>query len=307
MCQRFRHFWFYDESNMQFGPKGATKISMRTYPPCMMSSYLRPAFLLLAALVMYQASECLAAKPVEHDANSAAAALAPRDTTPAANPLPDAPQAQTTTSTTTAPATTTETAAPKQTKRILFIIPNFRSVSADEKLPPTTTKEKFKLTMQDSFDYSAFAEVAILSGMAEAGNSEPQFHKGAAGYARYYWHGFADNTDGNLWVEFIVPTLTREDPRYYTLGHGSVVHRTVYSVSRLFITRDNNGRATPNFSEIVGNGAAAGISGLYYPSAQRGWTKTGQRWFLEVGIDGLSDIVKEFWPDINAKVFHDKY
>jgi hypothetical protein len=220
--------------------------------------------------------------------------------------LPDAPQPQT--AATPGPATATpQPGSPKQTKRILFIVPNFRSVSADEKLPPTTTREKFKIAVEDSFDYSAFAEVAILAGLDEGENSVPQFHEGAAGYGRYYWHSFADNTDGDFLTEFIVPTVTREDPRYYTLGHGSVMHRAVYSVSRLVITRNNQGNPTPNFSEIAGNGAAAGISGLYYPSSERDWTKTGQRWVLQVGIDGLSNLLKEFWPDINAELFHDKY
>jgi hypothetical protein len=174
-------------------------------------------------------------------------------------------------------------------------------------LPPTTSKEKLKIFVEDSFDYSAFAEVAILAGMAQYENSEPEFHTGGPAYARYYWHSFADNTDGNLMTEYAIPVLTREDPRYYTLGHGGFLHRTTYSVSRLFITRDNQGNPTPNFSEIVGNGAAAGISNLYYPANDRSWTKTGQRWFLQVGIDGMSDLVKEFWPDINDKIFHDKY
>ena len=212
--------------------------------------------------------------------------------------LPDAPRPQ---------ASASPAAGPQQTKRILFIIPNFRSVSADVKLPPTTSKEKFKIFLDDSFDYSAFVEVAILSGLAEYKKSEPAFHSGAPGYARYYWHSFADNTDGNLMTEFLVPMASREDPRYYTLGHGGFLHRSVYSVSRLIITRDNHGNATPNFSEIVGNGAAAGVSNLYYPSPDRTWTKTGQRWALQVGIDGLSNLVKEFWPNINAAVFHDKY
>jgi hypothetical protein len=221
---------------------------------------------------------------------------------------PDAPQAQPAPSqapTETKPADTT--AAPQQTKRILFIIPNFRSVSADQKLPPTTTREKFKLAFQDSFDYSAFAEVAILAGIGEAERSEPEFHSGLAGYGRYYWHSFADNVDGDFMTEFIVPTLTREDPRYYTLGHGNLVKRTTYSISRLLITRNNQGNPTPNFSEIVGNGAASAISSLYYPGDQRDWTKIGQRWFLQVGIDGLSNLVKEFWPDLNNAVFHNKF
>lgn len=223
-------------------------------------------------------------------------------------PLPDSPQPQATSSqATTPPSSTNSPTGPQQTKRILFIIPNFRAVSADEKLPPTTTQEKFKIFLSDSFDYSAFVEVALLAADGDAHKSEPEFHHGAAAYARYYWHSFADNTDGNLMTEFLVPTATREDPRYYTLGHGGFLHRSVYSLSRLIITRDNHGNATPNLSEIVGNGAAAGIADLYYPRSDRDWTKTGQRWVLQVGIDGLANLVKEFWPDVNAKLFHDKY
>lgn len=218
--------------------------------------------------------------------------------------LPDAPGVQSSAQASQAPQ---DAPAPKQTKRILFIIPNFRSVTADEKLPPTTTKEKFKIALLDSFDYSAFVEVGILAGLGQIENSEPEFHQGGAGYGRYYWHSFADNLDGDLWVEAIIPTVSREDPRYYTLGHGGFLKRTYYSISRLAITRDNNGRPTPNFSEIVGNGIAAGISETYYPSSEMSWTKTGQHWISQIAIDGLSNVVKEFWPEVNQKLFHDKY
>jgi hypothetical protein len=223
--------------------------------------------------------------------------------------LPDSPQAQTSavpgtpSTTATAPAS----GSPQQTKRILFIVPNFRSVTADVKLPPMSVKEKFKLVLDDTFDYSGFIEVGILSGVSDYHKSEPEFGHGAAAYGRYYWHGFADATDGNFMTEFLVPVVTHEDPRFYTLGHGGVIKRTSYSISRLFITRSDLGRPTPNFSEIVGNGAASGISNFYYPSPDRNWTKTGQRWVLQVGIDGLANLVKEFWPDINARIFHDKY
>ena len=221
-------------------------------------------------------------------------------------PLPDAPSPQ---AATPAPVShdSTANASPKQTKRILFIVPNFRSVTADEKLPPMTPREKFKLVIDDSLDYSGFIEVGILAGVSDAHKSEPAFGHGAAAYGRYYWHGFADTTDGNLMTEFLVPVATREDPRYYTLGHGGFLKRTTYSVSRLFITRSDSGNATPNFAEIVGNGAASGISNFYYPSHDRNWTKTGQRWVLQVGIDGLANLAKEFWPDINSRLFHDKY
>ncbi len=195
----------------------------------------------------------------------------------------------------------------RQTKRILFIVPNFRSVSADQKLPPMTVKDKGKLFLADTFDYSGFIEVGILAGVSDWHKSEPEFGHGAVAYGRYYWHGLADTTDGNLMTEFLVPVAAHEDPRFYTMGHGNVLERSVYAVSRLVITRSDHGNPTPNLAEIVGNGAASGISNFYYPSAERNWTKTGQRWVLQVGIDGISNLVKEFWPDINDHLFRNKY
>ena len=195
---------------------------------------------------------------------------------------------------------------PKQTKRILGVIPNFRAVSADQKLPPQSGKEKLKSTVQQSFDYSAFILPAVLAADAQAQNSDPQFHQGALGYGRYYWHALADQTDENFWVQAILPIALHQDSRYYTLGHGGVVRRGVYAFGRVFITRNDAGNEVFNASEIVGAGAASGISDLYYPENDRTWTKTGQRWFLNVAIDGGTFLFQEFWPNINNAIFHQK-
>jgi hypothetical protein len=233
------------------------------------------------------------------------ASLAPDAGSSSLDALPDAPQAQT--STTDAVPQGPNASGGKQTKRILFIVPNFRSVSADVKLPPLTPEQKLKLTLQDSFDYSSFIYVGITAGIGQLGKSYPEFHQGAAGYGRYYWHSFADAVGANAFTEFIVPVATHEDPRFYTMGHGGFGRRTWYSASRLIITRTDDANETFNFSEIVGAGAAAGISNLYYPSQTRTWTKTGQKWLTQVGIDGISNIAKEFWPDINQHLLGNKF
>ena len=218
--------------------------------------------------------------------------------------LPDAPGQQSA----SAPAQTTGNTQyeGKQTKRILGIVPNFRSVSVDVKLKPMTVKEKFIGATEDSFDYSSFIFVAGLAGVDLAENSYPQFHQGAPGYARYYWHDFADQTDENYMVEFFLPSALHQDPRYYTLGHGGFVKRLGYSFSRIIITRQDDGKSNFNYSEVIGAGAASGVSSLYYPTVDRDWTKVGQRWATSVGLDGMTFIVKEFWPDINSKIFHQK-
>jgi hypothetical protein len=119
----------------------------------------------------------------------------------------------------------------KQTKRILFLIPNFRAVITDQHLPSQTVKEKFTTATLDSVDYSSFIFVGIQAGIAQTRNSTTGFRQGAAGYARYYWHTYADSTDENLWVEFILPTALHQDSRYYTLGRGGFPKRLAYSLT----------------------------------------------------------------------------
>jgi hypothetical protein len=229
-------------------------------------------------------------------------AVAPPTQEQEATTKPQTPEA-----TPTPPAPPKDNSEGKQPKRILWIIPNYRSVSANTQLPPLAPKDKFWLATQDSFDYSSFILAGMLAGTGQAKNSTPSFGQGAKGFGRYYWHSFADQAIGNYFTEAIVPAAARQDPRYYTLGHGGFFRRTGYAVSRLLITKTDSGGRGFNFSEIIGNGAGAGVSDLYYPATERTWTKTGQKWLTQVAVDGVFNVLKEFWPDINRAVFRGHY
>jgi hypothetical protein len=177
-------------------------------------------------------------------------------------------------------------------------------VDADVKLPPQSPKEKFVDATEDSFDYSSIFIPAALAVYGLEINSDPEFGHGGVAYGRYLWHAAADQTIENYMVEFVFPAATREDSRYYTLGHGGFIKRTGYALSRAVITRSDSGKEVFNISEVGGAGASAGISTLYYPTAERSFGNTATSWGLDVGIDAASFVVKEFWPDINHYLFH---
>lgn len=266
------------------------------------------------ALFAVNHSDSLAAQQPQ-DGNALPLILADSDAAPlesdSALQSPDVP-AQSSGANTPAPQNqprqnTRDESAGQQTKRILGIIPNFRAVSADQKLPPETVKEKFIDATEDSFDYSAIFIPAVIAAYDYHERATPEFHQGAAGYARYFWHSAVDQTSENYMVEFIFPTITREDSRYYTLGHGGFIKRTGYALSRAVITRSNSGNEVFNISEVFGAGASSAISNLYYPSASRSIGNTGSQWAEDVGIDAASFWFKEFWPDINRRLFHNKY
>ncbi len=160
--------------------------------------------------------------------------------------------------------------------------------------------------MQDSFDYSSFIFVGGQAGVAQATDSYPEFGQGAKGYGRYYWHTLADAINENTWVEFIIPAALHQDTRYYTLGKGPFGTRVAYAFTRVVITRTDAGNRTFNASEVLGAGAFSGVANLYYPSGERTFTKTYQRWITNLCIDGGVFIFKEVWPDMNNAVFHQK-
>jgi subtilisin family serine protease len=192
---------------------------------------------------------------------------------------------------------------PQQTKRILGIVPNFRAVSTTDKLPPQTVKDKFVTASQDSFDYSSIVLPAVVAAYDLGTNQTPEFGHGGVGYGRYLWHSVVDQTSENYFVEFIVPAITHQDTRFYTLRDGSGWHKMGYALTRVLITRADDGHETFNTSEILGSGMASALSNAYYPSRERTFANTGRQWGIDVGIDAATFAFKEFWPDINHAIF----
>ena len=199
-----------------------------------------------------------------------------------------------------------EQTGPRQTKRMLWVVPNFGAVSAGVEFTPLTVHQKFVLAFDDSFDYSSFTWAGIQAAQGQALNSDPEFGRGVAAYGRYYWHNYVDGVSGTFFTEAIVPALTHEDPRYFTLGHGSVLRRAGYALTRTFITRDDNGRWGFSWSEAGGNALEAALSNAYYPAGDRGVSQTFQNWGVQMESAALNNIAKEFWPDIRRKLLHGK-
>ena len=194
----------------------------------------------------------------------------------------------------------------KQTDRMFWVVPNFAAVNPDTQLPPLNARGKFALAMHDSIDYSGFTWTAILAGQAMATRSVPELGTGVKGYGRYYWRTFADGVSGTFFTEAIVPSITHEDPRYYTMGHGGFFRRFGYALSRTVVTKTDSGGMSFNWSEVVGNALEAGLSNAYYPPQERGYKQTARDWGTQMESAIINNIAKEFWPDIRHLILrHD--
>lgn len=189
---------------------------------------------------------------------------------------------------------------PSESKRILGIIPNFRTSPRLYNYEPLTTSEKFSIASHDSFDRGTLALGAIFGAEGQLTNANRSFGQGASGYGKYFGSSYGDLVIGNYMTEAVFPTLLHQDPRYFRRGTGSRWSRLGYAAGRIFWTQRDSGGTQFNYSELIGNSAAVAISNAYYSNnrtAADGISKLG----MQLGVDMAANILKEFWPDLERK------
>jgi hypothetical protein len=185
-------------------------------------------------------------------------------------------------------------------QRMAGVIPNFNTVN-NGKATPLSPGQKFHLFFKGAFDPYQFVLAGIDAGIGQAENENPGYGQGFEGYAKRYGANYADNFSGNFFGNAVLPSLLHQDPRYFRLGHGSIVHRALYSISTTFRTRGDNGNWQPAYSNLTGNLIGASLSNLYYPEGDRGLYPTLRR-ALSVTYQGtIGGMLQEFYPDIAQK------
>ncbi len=197
------------------------------------------------------------------------------------------------------------TALAPEPKRLLWIIPNFRTSPTLIPYKPLTPGGKFKIARQDSFDRGTIALAAAFAGVGQISNSNPSFGQGVEGYAHYFGTAYADFVIGNYMTEGVFPVIFHQDPRYFRRGKGTGWSRLGYAVGQIFVTHNDSGNTSFNISEIGGNSAAVAISMAYYPDSRDvgdAVSKLGS----QIGVDMASNVLKEFFPDMARKFSHKK-
>jgi hypothetical protein len=187
-------------------------------------------------------------------------------------------------------------------KRILGVLPNYRTSNPYSVYKPMTAEQKMTIAAKDSFDYPIYLLGGFFAGLDQIGNSDPSYGQGTKGFAKRYAANNGDLMLGNLMTEGIMPSLLHQDPRYFRLAQGSIKKRTWYALSQTFVTRDDNGKRDFNYSEWIGNSAAVAIGQSYHFDDRNAAAATGKL-FQQCAVDAVSQVVKEFWPDVKRKFF----
>jgi len=182
----------------------------------------------------------------------------------------------------------------EEKQRVLGVLPNFY-VSYDPHAVPLNSKQKFNLAWKTLVDPFTFVMVAGSAGVEQAQNHFAGYGQGAQGYAKRFGANYGDAATGTLIGGAILPSLLKQDPRYFYKGTGTVHSRFLYAIANSLICKGDNGRWQVNYSNILGSMAAGGISNLYYPAQDRnGVGLTFENAAIGIGATAIGNVFQEF-------------
>jgi hypothetical protein len=182
----------------------------------------------------------------------------------------------------------------EEKQRVLGFIPNFY-VSYAPHPAPLSSKQKFALAWKTTVDPVSFVLIGVIAGIQQSQNDFSGYGQGAQGYAKRYGASYANLVSGTFIGSAILPSLLKQDPRYFYKGTGTKRSRVLYALANSVICKGDNGNWQPNYSSILGNLAAGAISNLYYPAKDRdGVGLTFEGGAIGIGATAGANLIQEF-------------
>lgn len=183
----------------------------------------------------------------------------------------------------------------EEKQRVLGIIPNFYVAYASNPAP-LNSRQKFHLALKSTTDPIAFLTSGVYAGIEQANNDFSGYGRGVQGYTKRFAANYADTFIGTMISSAMLPSLFKQDPRYFYKGDGRISSRALYAIANSVVSKGDNGRWQPSYSSIIGGLTAAGISNLYYPARDHhGLSLTFENTLTGFASGAVQNLIQEFF------------
>lgn len=181
----------------------------------------------------------------------------------------------------------------EETQRAFGVFPNY-FVTYEKHPAPLTTAQKLHLGMKTILDPTTFALAGVSAGIQQKMNSYREYGQGTEGFAKRYGAQYATAAVGVMVSGVLMDSLVRQDPRYFYSGQGRRWRRFGYALRTSFLTKGDNGKWQPPYSDLVGMVVSAEISQTYLPGSRTQYTLLGRSLMFRFAGRVALNLAEEF-------------
>jgi len=202
------------------------------------------------------------------------------------------------------PATATKSAAEQQaTSPVPCIVENpLQIVVNSENRQPLTSRQKGILAIQDVTNPFNLMAIVAEAGVGVGANSHSAYGPGLKGFGRLTGYQLLQDSQGEFFGTYLIPSLIHEDPRYRRMQNASVKRRIFHALARTVIAEHDNGRPMLNYATLLTYPISAELSNLYVPGVQGNGPDTMRRIAIGFATDPASNLISEFLPDFARRI-----
>ena len=166
-----------------------------------------------------------------------------------------------------------------------------------------TAHEKVVMGAEDLYSFSNFAAMFLSAGYSHVVNSEPNYGSNKTAFGQRLGAAAVRETSQGIFTDMVFGNVLHEDTRYYAEGPSfSPVHRTLYAITRPFITRTDSGGKTVNGALLLGYAASAALTPAFYPQVNRNFRDTASTYGTSIGGAALGFFIDEISNDVFYKL-----
>lgn len=189
----------------------------------------------------------------------------------------------------------------QQQKRVFGVLPNYTSISGGTRPKPAGWKTDSEVAWKQSTDYVGLIYTFSTSAIAYGQDTHPSLDTVNGGNApawAYMWRGLLDRTDQTALGTLLFPALLHQDTRYYAMGTGSKVKRTLHAAESVVVAHSYSGRPVFNVAGLAGKVGAQAVSTTYYPAGSEDFGVLASKFTYACLRQAGFTILREFSPDI---------
>jgi hypothetical protein len=156
--------------------------------------------------------------------------------------------------------------------------------------------KKFELFVDNSISLHGLAGAAFGAGLAQAADTPGGFGQGGDAYAKRFGSSMARLASSNFFGTFLLASALHQDPRFFPKKEPTIGRGVKYSLERVVVTRNDDGRDVRNWSGLLGPLLAEGLANAYWPQQDRTAAQTFRRYGIDLAAHAGTNMLREYWP-----------